>query len=116
MTSESGRVVHSVYADGTRVYVGQQPGRIRGPLSDAAGVGHSVIRFDQVNRRIYQAREYDALGYPVRDLDFTTPTYADGRPRPDHPIPHQHRWIVNDPRIGPPSGFKRGGPEPIESP
>jgi hypothetical protein len=103
-----------VYGDGTRVYQGQQPPRIQGPDRDAVGP-HTVLRRDTVNDRIYQGRTYDANGNPVLDVDHTIPTYPNGTPRPGHPgPPHQHRWEVNDPAIGPRSGYRRGGPEPLE--
>jgi RHS repeat-associated protein len=38
-----------------------------------------------------QAREFDANGKPVRDIDFTD----HGRPQ-NHPNPHQHRYVPND--------------------
>lgn len=50
-----------------------------------------------------QAREFDADGKPVRDIDFTD----HGR---GHPNPHQHRYTPN-PTGGTPS---RGDPEPLE--
>lgn len=106
--------VHSVYSDGTRVFVGQRPTRIQGPLPEASGA-HSVIRRDTFNNRTYQAREFDSQGNPVRDIDFTNPTYPSGRPRPGHPgPPHQHRFEVNNPRIGPRSGYRRRGRETYE--
>ncbi len=105
--------VHSRYSDNTPVFEGQQPPRITGP-HPAAGGPHTVLRHDPVNNRIYQGREFDAAGHPVRDVDFANPTYPNGHPRPGHPgPPHQHRWNVNDPAVGPRSGFRRGGPEPI---
>ncbi|MCG8420235.1 MAG: hypothetical protein MJE77_20070, partial [Proteobacteria bacterium] len=108
-----GPAVRSVYSDGTRVLQGQQPPRIRGPEPSAQGP-HSVLRRDTANNRVYQAREFDAAGNPVRDVDFTNPTFPNGTPRPGHPgPPHQHRFEVNDPRVGPRSGHRRGGPEPI---
>ena len=106
--------IHSRYADQTPVLEGQQPPRIAGPDPAAQGP-HSVLRHDPVNSRTYQGREFDASGNPVRDVDFTNPTFPSGRMRPNHPgPPHQHRFIVNDPAVGPRSGFKRGGPEPIQ--
>lgn len=50
---------------------------------------------DLKNNRIYQGREFDAAGKPVRDIDFTAPTFPNGTPRPVHPIPHQHNWVEN---------------------
>ncbi len=38
-----------------------------------------------------QAREFDANGKPVRDIDFTD----HGRPE-NHPNPHQHRYVPNE--------------------
>ncbi len=38
-----------------------------------------------------QAREFDAKGKPVRDIDFTD----HGRPK-KHPDPHQHRYVPNE--------------------
>lgn len=101
--------VRSIYADGTRVLQGQQPPRLSvGPDPTATGA-HTKVRFDTVNNRVYQVREYNGQGHPVRDIDFTSPTFSNGTPRPDHlPPPHQHPWTVNDPRVGPRSGFIRG--------
>jgi len=54
-------------------------------------------------------------GNPVRDVDFTNPTYPSGAPRPGHVgPPHQHRYIVNDPVVGPRSGFRRSRAEPVQ--
>jgi hypothetical protein len=112
-TKPAGPRIRSKYADNTPVYQGQQPPRIRGPDPAAQG-GHSVLRHDTVNNRIYQAREFDAAGHPVRDIDFTNPTYPNGAPRPGHPgPPHQHRFFTNNPDVGPRSGFRRNGPEPM---
>jgi hypothetical protein len=102
-----GKTIHSKYADGTPVYEGEQPPHL--PVTDLGpGAPHTGMRWDNVHQRIYQGREYDAAGNPVRDIDFTSPTYPSGKPRPNHPAPpHEHRWEVNDPNIGPQSGFKR---------
>ncbi len=98
---------HSIYADGTIVRKGQQPRRITGPDVTAHGP-HSILRWDTINHRVYQAREFDINNYPVRDIDFTNPTFSDGSPRPNHPgPPHQQRWEVNNAKIGPRSNFKR---------
>ena len=51
-----------------------------------------------------QAREFDANGKPVRDIDFTD----HGRPA-NHPNPHQHRYLPN-PSGGTP---QRGPTEPM---
>lgn len=103
--------VHSVYADGTWVYEGQQPAKLlaynksHDPM--AAGVPHTVLRWDGINGRIYQAREFGLGGVPLRDIDFTNPTFPDGKMRPGHPgPPHQHRWHPVDPR-NPRAGYWR---------
>lgn len=118
--------LHSVYGDGTRVYGGQKPPYIVGPDPAAQGRAHSVLRWDTTPRRgdmmvpasqrtsprVYQAREFDAAGNPVRDIDFTVPVTPAGVPYPGHTFPHQHRWIPNDP-ANPAAGFRRGGPEAL---
>jgi hypothetical protein len=50
------------------------------------------------------AREFNAKGKPIRDIDFTD----HGRPK-DHPNPHQHRYLPN------PTGgtLQRGPAEPL---
>src|SRR5437667_10523978 len=98
---------HSRYADQTPVLEGQQPPRIGGGPDPAAQGPHTVLRYDLRNKRIYKGREFNEVGNPVRDVDFTNPTYPSGEPRPGHPgPPHQHRYIVNDPAVGPRSGFR----------
>jgi hypothetical protein len=100
--------IHSVYADGTFVYAGRQSGRITGPDAAAAGTPHSVLRWDTVHKRVYQAREYTLRNQPLRDIDFTNPTYGNGTMRPGHPgPPHQHRWFAVDPNNWN-AGFRRG--------
>jgi hypothetical protein len=104
----SGGKVHSVYEDGTQVLAGQQPPRLGAakPTPGAEG-SHTQLRWDTKNNRVYQGREFDSNGNPVRDLDFTSPTFPNGKPRPDHlPPPHQHDWIPNDPN-NPSAGFRR---------
>jgi hypothetical protein len=81
------RGIRSIYADGTFVYEGQQPLRIVGPDPAASSTPHSVIRWDRVNGRVYQAREYGMNNQPIRDLDFTNPTYPNGTMRTGHPGP-----------------------------
>jgi len=97
-TAGEGRV-HSRYADGTPVYVGQRPRRLGQPTPDPLATGpHSRVRVDETNQRIYQLREFDGSGSPVRDVDMTSPTYPSGHSRPDHPKPpHQHGWEPVDP-------------------
>ena len=106
--------IHSRYADGTPVFEGQQPPRITGPEAAAQGKPHTVLRWDPVNGRIYQAREFGPDNTPIRDIDFTNPTFPNGTVRPGHPgPPHQHRWIPNNPN-NPRAGFRRGGPEDLQ--
>lgn len=57
-----------------------------------------------VKYRYNQAREFDASGKPVRDIDFTDHNRADL-----HSNPHQHRWLEN----GTGGSLKRGDPEPL---
>jgi hypothetical protein len=100
--------VRSVYADGTRVHDGQQPPRLGPPAASfdpaANGRPHMVLRWDRANRRVYQGREFAAGNVPMRDIDFTNPTYPNGTVRPGHPgPPHQHRWysmVPNRPAAG----------------
>jgi hypothetical protein len=114
---------HSVYEDGHRVPANGEPARLpEGPDPRAEGAHtrlrwdeHSPARSGQGTGRIYQGREFDPHGNPVRDIDFTSPTYPSGRQRPDHlPPPHEHRWFLNDPK-NPRSGYKRSkNPTPFE--
>ncbi|MCT7950273.1 hypothetical protein NG798_10780 [Ancylothrix sp. C2] len=75
----------------------QRPPRLGEPKRDPNAIAsHCQLRWDTYNNKIYQAREFDDFGRPVRDIDFTSPTYPNGNPRPDdQPPPHQHRWIPN---------------------
>lgn len=112
MSNYSSDRIHSRYADGTPAFQGQEPARLPGdsrPLPDPEASGaHSQLRWDRFNNRIYQAREFDENRYPVRDIDFTSPTAPNGTFYPGHLAPpHQHRWQVNDPNIGVQSGFRR---------
>src|SRR5262249_42880623 len=59
--------IHSRYPDGTPVFEGEQPPKIKGPDPNAEGP-HTVLQFDENNNRVYKAREYDANGNPVRDI------------------------------------------------
>ena len=106
--------IHSQFPDGIAVHEGQQPSKIRGPNPAAKGFPHTVLKVDTVNNRIYKAREYREGGVPVRDIDFTHPTYPNGRPRPNHTAPEQPRYMPNDPD-NPRAGYKRGPGEPLDS-
>jgi len=89
--------VHSIYGDGTKVMKGQQPKRLGQAIADPEAMGseHTQLRWDDINNRIYQGREFNNEGNPVRDIDFTAPTSPNGQVRPGHPIPHQHNWVEN---------------------
>jgi RHS repeat-associated protein len=113
-TPSPGPPVHSRYADGTPVFEGRQPPRISGPEASARGYPHTVLRWDPVNGRLYQGREFGPGNIPIRDVDFTNPTFPNGTVRPGHPgPPHQHPWIPNNPN-NPRAGYRRGGPEPLQ--
>jgi RHS repeat-associated protein len=112
-----GGTVHSRYADGTPVYEGQQPPKLPANHRPEPGPGaegpHSRLRWDSVNQRVYQAREFDADGYPVRDIDFTTEAGSNGQMRGDKlRPPTQHPWSWNTPGK-PRAGFKRLGEIPF---
>ncbi|MFC5472433.1 hypothetical protein [Paraherbaspirillum soli] len=114
--SISGSKIHSKYPDGTLVMEGQQPGKITGPLKGSGGntisEPHTVLQYDTSNRRIYKGREYGNDGIPIRDLDFTHPTFPNGTLRPNHTVPEQHLYIPNDP-LNPKAGYKRGPGQPF---
>ena len=108
------RIVHSVYADGTFVFKGEQPARLpqtqQGtPIPDPRASGpHTLLRWDTVNGRVYQARQFDAKGNPVHDYDLTVPTSPNGRMYPGHAPPgHIHTYSLNVPG-NPKSGWRRG--------
>jgi hypothetical protein len=64
-----------------------------------------------MNHRLYQAREYGLGDTPLRDIDFTNPTFPNGVMRPGHPgPPHQHAWRPVDPN-NPAAGYWRDGNE-----
>ncbi|MFY0573457.1 RHS repeat-associated core domain-containing protein [Cystobacter fuscus] len=107
--------IHSKYPDGTIVYEGQQPGKVRGPDPGAKGAPHTQLQWDTTNNRIYKAREYGENDIPIRDIDFTHPTFPNGKLRPDHHAPEQHRYVPNVPGK-PKAGFKRGTGEPLVMP
>ncbi|MGV9887273.1 RHS repeat-associated core domain-containing protein [Streptomyces sp. NPDC003395] len=77
------------------------------PDPAAAGYPHTQlgVKGSRRNPPYAQAREFDADGKPVRDVDFTD----HGRPQ-NHDNPHQHRWNEN-----PTGGTRsRGGAEPLD--
>jgi hypothetical protein len=95
--ASAGQPIRSRYADNTPVFEGQQPARLPAYSSSfdpaAQGQAHTVLRWDRVNGRVYQAREYGVGNVPIRDIDFMNPTYPSGAVRPGHPgPPHQHTW------------------------
>lgn len=109
---DAAKGVHSRYGDKTPVYKGHEPPRLGEAKPDPQAEGaHTLLRWDNVNQRVYQGREFDNKGQPVRDIDFTSPTFPNGTPRPAHlPSPHQHRWLPNR-TGGTPSRSKK--PEPL---
>lgn len=107
-----GRHYHSVYSDGLLVFEGQQPARIGtmtgfGHIQEAQGP-YTVLRWDAVNNRVYQGRTFNSLHQPILDIDFTVPTFPNGRPRPNHAFGEIHPFTINNPSVGPSSGFRRG--------
>jgi hypothetical protein len=79
------RPIHSMYPDGMLVFEGEQPVRLGEPKPTDGAVGaHTQLRWDTKNQRVYQGREFNAQGKPVRDIDFTIPTFPNGTPRPGH--------------------------------
>ncbi|MDQ1723880.1 MAG: hypothetical protein QOG52_908, partial [Frankiaceae bacterium] len=110
--ADARRAIHSRYPDGTPVYKGEQPPRLPTGPDPAATGAHSRIRWDETNNRVYQSRQFDAEGHPQMDIDMTHPTYPSGKLRPDHTAPEYHRWTVNDPAVGPRSGFRREPGQP----
>jgi RHS repeat-associated protein len=78
------------------------------PVPDVVGAPHTQLGRRPGRRGSYpQAREFDADGNPVRDIDFTD----HGRPQ-NHENPHQHNYIPN-PTGGTP---QRGPAVPLEWP
>ncbi len=79
------------------------------PDPEALGRPHTQLGIQESQNKtknyVYtKAREFDADGIAVRDLEFTDHL------RKDHPNPHQHRWIPNE--TG--GTRKRGGFEPLD--
>ena len=60
------------------------------PVPDTDAAHTQLGRKEGTNGGYPQAREFDAAGKPVRDIDFTD----HGRPK-QHPNPHQHRYEPN---------------------
>lgn len=95
-------IFHSMYGDGTLVLEGQQPARLSINALDEAAGAYSELRLDAVNGRIYQARTFNSNGQRVLDIDFTVPTFPNGRIRPNHFFREIHPWIPNS------GGLQRG--------
>jgi RHS repeat-associated protein len=74
------------------------------PYPEASGPHTQLGQKDGRNGKYDQAREFDANGKPVRDIDFTD----HGRPG-NHPSPHQHDYLPN-PTGGTP---QRGPTQPL---
>jgi hypothetical protein len=54
------------------------------------------------------------LGRVLDAYRATKPEYGpNGTLRPRHSIPEEHRWSVNDPNVGPASGWVRGPGRPL---
>jgi RHS repeat-associated protein len=78
----------------TDVYVPDRPlprdPRTKEPVPEA-DVAHTELGTKDGTKGKYpQAREFDAQGKPVKDIDFTD----HGRPK-NHPNPHEHKWKPN---------------------
>ncbi|MEX0961298.1 MAG: RHS repeat-associated core domain-containing protein [Simkaniaceae bacterium] len=78
----------------THVYVPDRPlprdPRTKEPVPEA-DVSHTELGTKDGTKGKYpQAREFDAQGKPVKDIDFTD----HGRPK-KHPNPHEHKWKPN---------------------
>lgn len=106
--------VHSEYSDGKQVLEGEQPGKITGPDIDPQTkkpntYPHTVLIRDLKYKRIYKARTFGYNFKKIMDIDFTRPTYPNGKIRPFHFVPEQHVYI-HDPKGGSP---KRGKGEPL---
>jgi hypothetical protein len=79
------------------------------PLPDPAAAGnpHTRLRWDIINGRIYQGRQFKENGVPDCDIDFTAPTTTTGElRRKDVAIPHKQDWVENIPGNSR-SGYKR---------
>ena len=66
------------------------------------------------NEAFRTSDDYRLLFYvPVRDIDFTNPTYPNGTMRPGHPgPPHQHRWHPVDPNHPAAGWWRDRAPQP----
>ena len=78
----------------TDVYVPDRPlprdPRTKEPVPEADGAYTQLGTKDGTKGKYPQAREFDAQGKPVKDIDFTD----HGRPK-NHPNPHEHKWKPN---------------------
>ena len=88
--------------DGGKATKGAKPGSYRpdrtlprdkhgNPVPDTSAPHTQLGTKKGRNGDYTQAREFDANGKPVRDIDFTD----HGRPQ-NHPNPHQHRYVPNE--------------------
>jgi hypothetical protein len=100
------------FSDNTLVAEDDWPDHLEDPLTAYnAGKRNARVesRMTKKTNRLYQERHYDQHGYPVKDIDYTSPTDKEGRPHlgsegGEHlPPPHQHQW-TGDPE----KGFIRG--------
>ena len=76
------------------VYVPDRPlprdPRTKEPVPEADAPHTELGTKDGTKGKYPQAREFDAQGRPVKDIDFTD----HGRPQ-NHPNPHEHKWKPN---------------------
>ena len=87
------KVLHISWKN-TEVYAPGRPlprdPRTKEPVPEA-DVPHTELGTKDGTKGKYpQAREFDAQGRPVKDIDFTD----HGRPQ-NHPNPHEHKWKPN---------------------
>jgi hypothetical protein len=92
INTKPGPVFHSMYRDGTRVFEGEQPAGISASGSEFP---HTVLRWDNVNNRIYQVRAYGMNNQALFDIDFTLPTLPNGALRSGHFVPEVHFYSPN---------------------
>jgi len=78
----------------TEVYAPDRPlprdPRTKEPVPEADAPHTELGTKDGTKGKYPQAREFDAQGRPVKDIDFTD----HGRPQ-NHPNPHEHKWKPN---------------------
>jgi hypothetical protein len=101
----------SIFADGTLVRNDEHPQRLPQPTWEYVKLhmGPRIEKRIMQNGRVFQERYYNEKGYPVKDVDYTSPTFPDGRPFADHAEPdHEHLWIMKNSEK-PQDGWMRQG-------